>query len=64
MIIKQKGKYRLLEGLISRGSVSVTIFEKGSIINVTQIDNKNKNIYIEEVGDWHRQDINNVELVE
>jgi len=48
------GKRKLINDLVLRGSFSVGIIRKGKIIQITQIDNKNKKALVE--NQWVRMD--------
>ena len=62
MIIDKKGKYRLLEDWQNRGSISTGTLPKGTILNISQIDEQHKRVISEELADWTRWDLP-VELV-
>lgn len=57
MIVKKPGKYKLTEDWASRGSISIAHFAAGVIIEITQIDLKNRKVIGPRLKDWSRWDL-------
>ena len=52
MIVKEKGRYRVLKDLTVRMSISVYFIEKNTVLNITQIDEKNEKVIGSNLPDW------------
>lgn len=52
MIVKSKGCYKLERDLTVRGSINVKTLVKGTIINISQVDEYYHKVIGEELGDW------------
>jgi len=57
MKITKCGTYKLTEDLPVRNSIMVGVLAKGSIINITQIDEEYNKVSAVELLDWHYNDI-------
>ena len=57
MIIKTKGKYRLLQDYSIRKARSIYRIPKGAIIEITQIDEKYHHAIGPTLGDWVNWDM-------
>lgn len=52
MIITEKGKYKLLEDITTRGSRSIGGIAKGVVIEITQIDANSHKVIGPQLMDW------------
>ncbi len=57
MIIKTKGKYRLLQDYSVRKSISINQLPKGTIIEITQVDERYRHVIGPLLSDWVRWDM-------
>jgi len=57
MLVQETGKYKLIEDYKVRTMYSIYNFGKDTIINITQIDKKNKKVIGPEISDWVRWDM-------
>ena len=63
MIIKKPGKYKLLSDFDSRGGVSVLKLPKGTVIEITQIDEQGHRVIGPDLVDWTPWDIDAVRVM-
>ena len=63
MIVKEKGAYRLLKDISLRGSGSICIIEKGTILNITRVDYEYHKVIGTELPSWTNWNLP-VELVD
>ena len=52
MEIKETGKYVLTEDFIMRGRISIATIEKGTEMEVTQVDSRSKRVIGPNFSDW------------
>lgn len=57
MIITEKGHYRFLQDWSSRGPIGIAVFTAGTVLEITQIDKKNKHVIGPELLDWADWDL-------
>ena len=51
-IVKEEGKYVLTEDYVIRTSSTVGIIPKGTVLNITQIDEQYKKVIGDNLSDW------------
>ncbi len=52
MIVNKKGKYKLLSDYSIHQLMTIVNFKVGTILDITQIDKKNKHVLGPELNDW------------
>ena len=55
--VKEKGKYVLLQDYVMRTSNSVGTIPRGTILNITQIDEQYHKVIGDELSDWVHWDL-------
>jgi len=53
MLVQKKGLYRLTRDFQNRGSCRIGTLEKGTLINVTQIDFEYHKVMADQFADWN-----------
>lgn len=62
MIVKKPGRYKMTKKFYVRNTVSCGTIPKGTIIEITQIDNLARKIIGPELMDWTRWDMPVIEI--
>ena len=57
MIIKKTGKYELIKDFYTRDTISCSVLLKGSVVEITQVDDFGKKIIGPQLKDWERWDM-------
>jgi len=57
MIIREVGRYKLTEDIKTRDTYSISTLPKGTILNITQIDNQYHKVIGEPLRDWTYWDL-------
>jgi hypothetical protein len=57
MIVTEKGKYVLLKDIKTSNAISIATIKKGTVLNITQIDNRNRKVIGEELLDWKHNNL-------
>lgn len=57
MVIKEKGKYILLEDIGTRNAITTATIPKGTVINITQVDSWSHQVTGSPLLDWTPWDL-------
>ena len=57
MEVRKKGKYRFLKDWVNRGSLSIGTIPKGTIVEITQIDERVHKVISSDFADWMYWDL-------